>query len=103
MLILDIRTAQEFNQGHVCGAWLIPTRLPPLSRKDLLRLKNKLKEELKYVNVNQPILVYCKKGIRAGEAVKILNNLGYYKVINLGGVTLPEFWKHNLPICIKKH
>jgi len=54
------------------------------------------------------IVVYCKKGIRAGIAKKTINNLGYTNVIAWGGVDeapLNQIFKDNKMICnhIKKN
>jgi len=108
MIILDIRTRKEFVQGHVCGATLIPTPLPTgspasLSKKERGNLIRKLKKELKEVNKNTEIAVYCKKGIRSNIAKNILNNLGYHNVVDLGGVETKTFWDYQLPFCDKKH
>lgn len=108
MKILDIRTKKEFEQGHVCGAILIPTVLPSgsppsLNKEDYLNLVKKLKNELKNVNNNIKIAVYCKKGIRSKFAIKALNYLGYYNTLNLGGIETKSFWDYQLPFCNKKH
>jgi len=87
-IILDIRTIAEFCQGHLCGATIIPTQLPPLSKRE----KQTLKEQLWYILAKQnaskthPILVYCKKGVRANIAKQIIRSMGFRNVISLGGV-----------------
>ena len=87
-LLLDIRTKEEYNRYHLCKAHNIPTALPPLSKiqKDLLGRRLKLFLFKNQVLPNTPLIVYCKKGIRAAEARKQLLNLGAKYVLNLGGV-----------------
>jgi rhodanese-related sulfurtransferase len=88
-VILDIRTKEEFRKGHLCGAHNIPTPLPPLSDNQKANLTRKLKMFLtaRRVKPTIPIIVYCKKGIRAAEACcQLLNMLGMKHVYNLGGV-----------------
>lgn len=90
--IIDVRTPDEFCTGHLCGAFNIETKLPPLDKNDL----KKLEKRLKNIGVNKyhPIVVYCKKGIRAAHAKKILERLGYKYVFNLGGVETEPLKKY---------
>ena len=72
-LILDVRNPDEFEAGHLNNAVLIP----------VLELEKRMKEIAKYKN--EPILVYCKKGGRSSEAVKILREAGFDHLYNLKG------------------
>lgn len=87
-IILDIRSPKEFSKGHICGATNIPTPLPPLSSYQ----KHKLGEQLSTflyrsrATKDTPIIVYCKKGIRAEMAKERLKKYGMSIVLNLGGV-----------------
>ncbi len=58
LLVLDVRTPEEFNQGHVPGALLIPVQ----------ELKNRLGE----IPADRPVLVVCRTGRRAQAAYDIL-------------------------------
>lgn len=93
-IILDIRTYEEFATGHLPGAININTPLPPLSYECRQALRQKLCNELK-VPKQHPILVYCKKGIRAAEALTVLYEMGYVNSISLGGIDTPPLanWK----------
>lgn len=86
-IILDIRTEKEYCSFHICGSIHIETKLPPLNRNDLKKLARKL-NRLNGLNVRKthPIIVYCKKGVRAGIAKEILELLRYSNVHSLGGV-----------------
>lgn len=74
IILLDVRTKEEYDTGHIKGSMLIPV--------DNLKAEadNKLKDK------NSPIFVYCRSGNRSVTAAKILTNLGYTNVYNLGGI-----------------
>ena len=104
-LLLDIRTREEFCAGHIKGAILVPTPLPPLTPREVNVLKDQLWWTLpQYVYSHlTPIVVYCKKGKRASLSKKIIQKLGYPNVIAWGGVDespLKELFTTHLPICI---
>jgi rhodanese-related sulfurtransferase len=74
IVLLDVRTKEEYDTGHIKGSILIPV--------DNLKeeAESKLKEK------NAPIFVYCRSGNRSTTAANILVNLGYENVYNLGGI-----------------
>ena len=74
IVLLDVRTKEEYDTGHIKGSILIPV--------DNLKeeAESKLKEK------NAPIFVYCRSGNRSTTAANILVNLGYKNVYNLGGI-----------------
>ena len=78
-VILDVRTEEEFAEGHINGAILIPDY--EISEKAESVLKDK----------NQLILVYCRSGRRSKLAAEELANLGYTNVKEFGGII---DWKH---------
>ena len=73
-IIVDVRRADEYAQGHIPGAILIPnesiTDTPP--------------EELP--DKDQTILVYCRTGRRSKEASRKLADMGYVNVYEFGGI-----------------
>lgn len=71
-IILDVRSAQEYNDGHIKGA----INLPHTDIHSHLAGLGK---------VNQPILVYCRSGRRAGMALQELDDLGYQLLYHLDG------------------
>jgi rhodanese-related sulfurtransferase len=74
--ILDVRTPQEFSQGHIKGAQLIP----------VYDLSNRIQELAPFKD--RPILVYCHSGNRSTTASRILKKNGFTKIFNLqGGIT----------------
>lgn len=74
IILLDVRTKEEYESGHIKGSMLIPV--------DNLKTEaeNKLKDK------DSPIFVYCRSGNRSVTAANILVNLGYKNVHNLGGI-----------------
>ena len=75
ILLVDVRTPQEYEELHIPGSVLIPLD----SIKD--------EAENKLPNKEDTIYVYCRSGNRSGSAAKILAELGYKKVYNIGGIT----------------
>jgi rhodanese-related sulfurtransferase len=72
-LVLDVRDEAEFASGHIQGAKHIP----------VAELANRLKEIEKFKD--KPVLVHCKKGIRARAACTILQAQQFSKLHNLQG------------------
>ena len=68
--LVDVRTSEEFAEGHVKGSENIPLDQVP-SRLD--EFKNK-----------KNIIVFCRSGYRSGEAKIILEQNGFTKVVNGG-------------------
>ena len=73
-VIIDARTQEEFAQGHIEGAILIPEY--EISQKAEIHIPNK--DEL--------ILVYCRSGRRSKIASEELVKLGYTNVKEFGGI-----------------
>ncbi|MBU3914844.1 rhodanese-like domain-containing protein [bacterium] len=72
-LLLDVRTVDEFNQGHVPGAVNIPH----------FELEGRLAEIIAYRN--KEIVVYCRSGRRTEIALTILRDSGFSKLLHLKG------------------
>ena len=73
-IIIDARTTEEFNEGHIEGAILIPEyEIGERAEKELL-------------NKDQLILVYCRSGRRSKIAAEALVDLGYTNVKEFGGI-----------------
>ena len=83
--LLDVRTPQEYAEGHIAGALNID-----IKSDDFRQIAEK---ELSKDSI---ILVYCRSGRRSMDAAEILTGLGY-KVVNLkGGIT--EWKEDGLPM-----
>ncbi len=80
-VILDVRSKQEFLEGHIQGAINIPY--------DQLDAQAKWLEQYQ----DQPVLVYCRSGRRAGVAEQILIAQGFKQLSDLQGHIL--LWQAN--------
>ena len=74
VLIIDVRTAAEWNSGYLENATHIT--LDTIEEYITLTEPNKNKE----------IYLYCRSGNRSGKATSILQDLGYKNVTNIGGI-----------------
>lgn len=74
VIILDVRTEEEYNSGHIENSVLIP----------IDDLEYKAEEGL--TNKEQKILVYCRSGNRSKKAADLLVEMGYTNVYNFGGI-----------------
>ena len=72
VLLLDVRTVEEFNQGHIDGAVLSPYDA----------LETMFKEQDK----SRPIVLYCRSGNRSSIALRTLSRMGYTNVSDFGGI-----------------
>ena len=73
-IILDTREQDEFDEGHISGAILIPYTEIENKAIELIPDKDKL------------ILVYCRSGRRSKIAAESLAKLGYTNVKEFGGI-----------------
>ena len=73
-VILDVRTQQEFESGHISGAICIPNETIKNDPPTLLPDKK------------QTIFVYCRTGRRSKEAAQKLSDMGYENIIEFGGI-----------------
>ena len=73
-IILDVRTQEEYDQGHIPGAILIPNTEIEARAEEVLTDKDQL------------ILVYCRSGRRSKIAAEALLELGYTNIKEFGGI-----------------
>ena len=73
-IILDVRTQEEYNQGHIPGAIVI-------SHEEITE-----KAEEVLTDKDQLILVYCRSGRRSKIAAEALVELGYTNIKEFGGI-----------------
>ena len=73
-IILDVRTQEEYNQGHIPGAIVI-------SHEEIVE-----KAEEVLTDKDQLILVYCRSGRRSKIAAEALVELGYTNIKEFGGI-----------------
>ena len=73
-IILDVRTQEEYDQGHIPGAIVI-------SHEEIEE-----KAEQVLTDKDQLILVYCRSGRRSKIAAEALAELGYTNIKEFGGI-----------------
>jgi rhodanese-related sulfurtransferase len=75
LILLDVRTQEEFNAGHIAGAILLPNEtITETEQPDILP------------DLNAEILIYCRSGNRSAQAAKKLVAQGYTNVYDFGGI-----------------
>lgn len=71
--LVDVRTPEEFNEGHIEGAenidFLADGFLPNFEKFDK----------------SKPLYIYCRSGNRSGKAAAKLSEMGFSKIIDLKG------------------
>ncbi len=70
-VILDVRTASEYQSGHIPGAILLNLYDPDFEQK------------IKTLDKTKSYLVYCRSGMRSSQASYILSQAGFGKIYNL--------------------
>ena len=71
--IVDVRTAEEFNESHYPDACNIPVD----------QIQKRMAE---FGEKNSSLVLYCASGSRSAYAARILKSAGYTDVINAGGL-----------------
>ena len=74
VLLLDVRTQQEFESGHIPGFINLPV--------------NRILLDISHIaeDFEQHIIVICQTGRRSREAATALVNLGYWQVFDMGDI-----------------
>lgn len=70
-ILIDVRTPEEYNQGHAKGSKNIP----------LDKIQGKIK---KIKELNKPVVLCCRSGMRSGQATAILKRNGIQEAYNGG-------------------
>lgn len=77
--VIDVRTPEEFAEGHIDGAQNID-----FQAKDFL-------EQFSRIDKDRPVYIYCRSGKRSAKAAEQLSELGFPNIIDLQGGFLA--WK----------
>ena len=77
--ILDVRTEEEYDTGHIKTAICIPNETISENISSILPDKDQL------------ILIYCRSGSRSKQAAQKLVNLGYTNIKEFGGIITWEY------------
>ena len=72
-ILLDVRTPEEYAAGHI----------PQSCNHPLQEIHT---VETRIPDKTTPVFVYCRSGRRSGEAVKQMQQMGYTKAVNIGGI-----------------
>ena len=83
--IIDLRTPQELNEGHIENAVNIDF------------YSEAFKEDLDRLDKNRPYIIYCRSGNRSGRAMPIMKELGFKEVYNLS-VGIKGWIAEGLPV-----
>lgn len=73
-IILDVRTPEEYESGHIKYAINIPNET--IGNTEIAELPNK----------EQLIMIYCRSGNRSKQASEKLVRLGYTNIVEFGGI-----------------
>ena len=73
-VLLDVRTPDEYRQGHIPGSKNVP-------------LQSIDKVTVMINNKATPIFVHCLSGARSRQTAAILQQMGYTNVKNIGGIS----------------
>ncbi|HTO17194.1 MAG TPA: rhodanese-like domain-containing protein [Edaphocola sp.] len=71
--IVDVRTPEEYNEGHIKNA------------RNIDYFDSDFQTKMAALDKEKPIYIYCKSGNRSGKAGKILVDLGFKEVYDLKG------------------
>jgi len=74
IILLDVRTEEEFRETHIPGAVLLPDTMVAESAPEMLPDKD------------AKILVYCRAGRRSENASRELISMGYTNIYDIGGI-----------------
>ena len=72
-VLLDVRTPQEYREGHIPGSKNVP-----------LQTLDKVRSVVE--NKDAELFVYCYSGARSRQATAMLQHMGYTNVQNIGGI-----------------
>ena len=71
--VIDVRSNQEFREGHIQGAINIPD----------FEITDRVEKEVP--KKNQLIVIYCQYGGRSRKSYTVMKNMGYTNIFNLYG------------------
>lgn len=74
IVIIDVRTPEEFSQEHIKDA----------SNIDFY--SDDFKEDLNKLDKSKTYVIHCRSGSRSSQALEIMRELGFREVYNMGGI-----------------
>ena len=75
---MDVRHQEEYDEGHIPGAILIPNETITSEKLDELP------------DLDQIVLIYCRSGRRSKEAAQKLADMGYTNIYEFGNQAMPR-------------
>jgi len=87
VIILDVRTPEEFASGHIQGAVNIDFNSGDFAN------------EITRLNPSETYAIYCRSGSRSGQAASIMHVAGFHDVSNLNGGVI-DWTNDGLPLVI---
>jgi rhodanese-related sulfurtransferase len=87
VIVLDVRTPEEFASGHIEGALNIDFN------------SGNFANEITRLNPSDTYAVYCRSGSRSGQATSIMHKAGFHDVSNLNGGVI-DWTNDGLPLVI---
>lgn len=71
VVVIDVRTQEEFQEGHIPNAKLLPLQ--------------EIEKRLEELDKDETYLIVCRSGNRSAEASEILTNNGFANIYNMTG------------------
>jgi rhodanese-related sulfurtransferase len=87
VIILDVRTPEEFASGYIEGALNIDFNSGDFAN------------EITRLNPSKTYAVYCRSGNRSGQAASIMHKAGFHDVSNLNGGVI-DWTDAGLPLVL---
>ncbi|SHK47257.1 rhodanese-like domain-containing protein [Hymenobacter psychrotolerans] len=72
VVMLDVRTPEEFATGHLKGARNLDFRAPGFS------------EQVRQLDKSKTYVLYCASGNRSGQSMTLMRQLGFGNLVNAG-------------------
>ena len=73
LVVLDVRTPEEFAEGHLEGAVLVDFYAPDFA------------DQLAGLDANVPYVLYCRSGNRSGQTLSLMAQMGFADVTEVDG------------------
>ncbi len=73
IVILDVRTPEEYNEGHLSNAMNVDFR------------STDFEEQIENLDKNKSYFVYCRSGNRSGQALEVMEQKGFQKICHMDG------------------
>ena len=87
VIILDVRTPEEFARGHIQGGLINDFNSGDFAN------------EITRLNPSENYAIYCRSGSRSGQAASIMHKAGFHDVSNLNGGVI-DWTNAGLPLVL---